>query len=223
MNTLDLRANSASELQDELEARRSDVPFLVYRHVDGRRRIVLLDAPQQLTIGRGQGSDLQIPWDPRVSRIHAQLERIGASWTLADEGLSRNGTYVNETRVTGRRRLRDGDIIRVGATAFAYRAASGQTDPTLVELDVASAPALSSIQRRVLLALARPCSDPASLNTPASNQQIADELSYTVGAVKAHLRVLFHKFGVDDLPQNQKRLKLVDRAFQTGVISARDF
>jgi hypothetical protein len=34
--------------------------------------------------------------------------------------------------------------------------------------------------------------------------------------VKAHLRVLFRKFGVDRLPQNQKRLTLVNQAFQTG-------
>jgi hypothetical protein len=40
--------------------------------------------------------------------------------------------------------------------------------------------------------------------------------------VKAHLRVLFHKFGVDDLRQNEKRLKLVDEAFRTGAITRRD-
>ena len=74
----------------------------------------------------------------------------------------------------------------------------------------------------LLLALARPCQDPDSINSPASNQQIARELSYSVGFVKAHLRLLFHKFGVDALPQNQKRLKLVERAFRTGAISPRD-
>jgi predicted component of type VI protein secretion system len=177
----------------------------------------------ELTIGRSPSSDLPIVWDPSVSRLHAQLERIGTAWTLSDEGLSRNGSFVNGTRVCGRRRLRDSDAIRVGATVIVYRSATGQTDPTLVELSTAVAPSLSEIQRRMLLALARPCQDYPSLNPPASNQQIARELSYSVASVKAHLRVLFHKFGLDHLPQNQKRLKLVDQAFRTGTISPRDF
>ena len=43
---------------------------------------------------------------------------------------------------------------------------------------------------------------------------------YSVEAVKSHPRVLFHKFGVDDLRENEKRLKLVDEAFRTGAISS---
>jgi hypothetical protein len=34
--------------------------------------------------------------------------------------------------------------------------------------------------------------------------------------------VLFAKFGIEDLPQNQKRIRLVERAFYSGVISERD-
>ena len=58
--------------------------------------------------------------------------------------------------------------------------------------------------------------------TPATNQQIADELFLSVQAVKAHLRALFEKFGVEDLPQNSKRAALVERALQSGLISGRD-
>ena len=176
----------------------------------------------RLTIGRRATNNLPIPWDANVSRVHAELERIGADWTLSDEGLSLNGSYVNGVRVTGRRRLRDGDTIRLGETVLVYRAPPGQTDPTMVPLIVRTAPSLSQTQRRVLIALARPCRDAGSLNTPASNHEIAQELGYSVDAIKAHLRVLFGKFGVDDLPQNQKRLKLVDEAFRSGVISRRD-
>jgi pSer/pThr/pTyr-binding forkhead associated (FHA) protein len=224
LNAFVLRAASASELKDELEAMRCGLPFLICRDSEGQRQIIRLESERdRLTIGRSSDNDLQIPWDPSVSRTHAQLKRLGSAWTLTDEGLSRNGSYVNGTRVSGRRRLRDGDAIRLGATVIVYRAGlAGHTDPTLVELSPALPPALSPIQRRVLLALARPCQDPASLNTPASNQQIARELSYSVDAVKAHLRTLFHKFGVDALPQGQKRLKLVEQAFSTGAISPLD-
>ena len=41
-------------------------------------------------------------------------------------------------------------------------------------------------------------------------------------AIKTHLRALFAKFGVEDLPQNQKRARLIERAFQTGLVSERD-
>ena len=50
----------------------------------------------------------------------------------------------------------------------------------------------------------------------------SDELFLSVEAVKTHLRVLFGKFGVEDLPQNQKRARLVERAFQTGIVNERD-
>ena len=54
--------------------------------------------------------------------MHAALERLGGEWTVVDDGLSRNGTYVNGERVTARRRLHDGDVVRVGGTAIAFRA-----------------------------------------------------------------------------------------------------
>ena len=33
-----------------------------------------------------------------------------------DDGLSRNGTFVNGERLSGRRRLTDGDTLRFGGT-----------------------------------------------------------------------------------------------------------
>jgi len=43
-----------------------------------------------------------------------------------------------------------------------------------------------------------------------------------VAAVKTHLRALFHAFGFEDLPQQEKRRKLVALPFATGVVSDRD-
>ena len=54
------------------------------------------------------------------------------------------------------------------------------------------------------MALCRPFGDP-SYATPASNQQIADELVMSVDTVKGTLSALFEAFGIDELPQNQKR------------------
>jgi hypothetical protein len=36
--------------------------------------------------------------------------------------------------------------------------------------------------------------------------------------VKTHLRVLFHKFGIEDLPQNQKRARLAEIALELGLV-----
>jgi ATP/maltotriose-dependent transcriptional regulator MalT len=69
----------------------------------------------------------------------------------------------------------------------------------------------------VLVALCRPCKG-GSYATPASNQQIADEVFLSVDAVKTHLRALFNDFGLAHLPQNQKRATLAERAMQLGVV-----
>ena len=58
--------------------------------------------------------------------------------------------------------------------------------------------------------------------TPASNQQIADEVSPSVPRVKAHLHDLIERLGVGELPHNAKRAKLVEVAFQTGAVSVRE-
>jgi DNA-binding NarL/FixJ family response regulator len=73
----------------------------------------------------------------------------------------------------------------------------------------------------VLIALCRPFRD-STYSTPATNQQIADELVVSVDAVKSNLRALFGAFEIDDLPQNQKRATLALTALRTGVINRRE-
>ena len=196
---------------------------LFLRDGSGRQQTTALSAEtDRLTIGREQGSDIHIEWDTEVSRLHAQLERVGADWVLVDDGLSRNGTYVNGERLTGRRRLRDGDILLVGSTTMTYRGAATPPSPeTRVGQDVVTALALTSTQRSVIEALCRPYLAGAAYATPATNQQIADEVYLSVDSVKTHLRTLFHKFGVEDLAQNQKRAKLVELALRSGLVSDR--
>ena len=97
---------------------------------------------------------------------------------------------------------------------------------TLAETDVASdvldRASLSESQRRVLIALCRPFKESSSYATPATNQQIATELYLSVDAIKTHLRALFAKFGIEDLPQNQKRVRLVELALKSGVLTFRE-
>src|SRR4051812_19191472 len=98
-------------------------PFLVYQDGGGHEHLVPLEADHpRVTIGRGSTTDVWLDWDGEASRLHAALERFGADWTVIDEGLSRNGTYVNGERVQGRRRLDDGDLLRCGSTELLFQA-----------------------------------------------------------------------------------------------------
>jgi len=196
---------------------------LVYRDDTGAQHFVPLEGRTSLTIGRGSGCDVRLAWDERVSRVHAGLELVGSDWTLVDDGLSRNGTFLNGERLNGRRRLRDDDTFVLGSTSFRFRDTNkGTTQLTKVGEQLIPAASLSPTQRQIVTALCRPYKHDDPYATPASNQQIADELFLSVDAVKTHLRTLFQKFRIEDLPQNQKRVKLVERVLGLGIVSRKD-
>ncbi len=214
---------TAVELKELLAAERAGEPFLAFRACDGRLALFATRRDGRTsTIGRAAGMDLSIDWDGEVSGLHAELQRLGDEWTIVDDGLSTNGTYVNGERLAGRQRLRDGDRIRVGRTVLVYNAAqAAPTAPTMAASGRLACPPLTDAQRRVLLALCRPYRDGHGFTTPATNAEIAAEVFLSVDAVKMHLRALFAKFELSALPQNQKRARLVECALQLGLISLR--
>ena len=214
-------AATATELKAQIEAEREGLPFLIFRDGESRHRLFVLDEEQeQVTLGRRSSADVALSWDSEVSRLHAELVRKGVEWTLTDNGLSLNGSFVNGQPVRGHRRLRDGDAIRVGATVLVFRNPRDQeSHATKPSSDLLRVVSLTDAQRRVLVALCRPFKDSAVFVTPSTNDQIAGELFLSVDAVKKHLRALFEKFGVAHLPQNEKRARLVERAFAGGFIS----
>ena len=221
---LDAHVATPQELRERIAAERRGTPFLVYRDVDDEQAIVDLEAAgERITIGRRPRNEVVLDWDSEVSRVHAALELLGDEWTVVDDGLSRNGTYVNGERVTARHRLHDGDVIAIGGTLLAFRAPSegSISRATVTALGPHVGELLTPAQRRVLIALCRPFKD-NHYATPATNQQIANELVVSVDAVKSTLRALFEVFGVDDLPQNQKRASLALQAMRNGVITRRD-
>jgi hypothetical protein len=81
-------------------------------------RIELIDARN--VIGRLADCRIQIT-DTNTSRQHAEIHRAGSGFVIADLG-STNGTYVNGERLTADRRLRDGDIVTVGAVSLRFEA-----------------------------------------------------------------------------------------------------
>jgi DNA-binding CsgD family transcriptional regulator len=210
------------ELARLREAEREGCCFLVYRDGEGAQRLHRLIEESRVVVGRRAGSHLLLDWDERVSRTHAELERIGSEWTVLDDGLSRNGTFVNGERVQGRRRLCDRDVVRIGGTLLMFRAPAPGLSQATVAPDATAAITLSDAQRRVLHALCRPLARAPERGTPARNDEIAAELFLSVDAVKAHLRSLFHKFGLDDAPQVEKRSRLARMALESGHVMLRE-
>jgi pSer/pThr/pTyr-binding forkhead associated (FHA) protein len=148
--------------------------------------------------------------------VHASLERLGDEWTLVDDGRSRNGSYIGGERVHGRRRLRDGDLIVLGQTPIVFRRPGGRSESQrTATTERPLTPRISAAQRRVLAALCRPCRDGG---VPASNRQIAEELVLGIETVKTHMRALAEAFGLEALPQHQKRATLAARAIELGVV-----
>ncbi|MBO0731683.1 MAG: FHA domain-containing protein [Acidimicrobiaceae bacterium] len=198
----------------------NELPYLSFEDpAHGRQTVPLSAAAGVATLGRRSDNDIPLSWDPNVSRVHAQLQPVGGEWVIVDDGLSSNGTQVNGQRLVGRRRLHDGDVITVGLTHLTYRSPFDQASPTATAPHRRPAPNLTESQRRVLAALCRPCLQPDVLAPPASNRSIAAELCLGVDAVKAHLRGLFAKFGIEDLPHNEKRIRLVAEAIDRQAVS----
>lgn len=217
------RLPTPQELRERIAAERAGLPFVLYRGADGAQRLLTLrDEAERVAVGRGESCDVRLELDPEVSRLHAELQRLGDDWVVADDGLSRNGTFVNGERVAGRRRLADGDVLRCGSTLLTFHDPFRPTHQTTRAAGTLAEVRLSETQRRVLVALCRPLREGDPYALPASNKAIAEELFLSVEAVKGHLRALFEKLAVEDLPQNQKRLRLVERTLQSGLLGARE-
>ncbi|HEX6239935.1 MAG TPA: GGDEF domain-containing protein, partial [Polyangiales bacterium] len=110
-------------LPDELRPKRNTLTLQV---VKGPRvgEILTIDKGSA-TLGRGADVDLRIP-DPSLSRTHARFEREGESLFVVDMG-SRNGTAVDGTRISERRKLENGEHITVGNVILRFAIQDAQT------------------------------------------------------------------------------------------------
>jgi len=96
---------------------------MIFRHISGTRAtqidVVPIGAHRELILGRATSAAVR--FDPRgdsqVGRHHARIiwdSADHAQFMLADLG-SRNGTYVNGSRVEQPILLGPGDVVRLGA------------------------------------------------------------------------------------------------------------
>ncbi len=79
---------------------------------------LLLELPKTV-VGSGSHCDLVVD-DPNVASEHFILKKEGEGYILQDLG-SEVGTYVNGTRLEGRRELHSNDRIKIGATTLLFK------------------------------------------------------------------------------------------------------
>jgi DNA-binding winged helix-turn-helix (wHTH) protein len=79
----------------------------------------------------GRGSDCSVILDARgVSRHHSTITASGAE-LLVEDLESKNGTWLNESRIDSPARLYDGDLLRLGTAAMTVRIASDEETSTI--------------------------------------------------------------------------------------------
>ena len=215
---------TAGPTEEELEARqaaeRLGLPFLVYRDGDGVQRIYALELGRRsVTIGRRDEADVSLPWDPECSRLHAELELRAGEWTISDDGLSQNGTWVNELRLYGRRRLADGDVVRIGRTLLTFsQPGTVGIGPTLVPGELSATPRFSEQQQRILRELCRPLFGDGEGVTPTSDEEIAAALGTPVETVTIELDHLTRALGLEDMPTSEARAEVALLALRSGLV-----
>ena len=80
------------------------------------------------SIGRAPGNQLVLA-DEKASRKHALIHRQGEDeYWLVDLGSS-NGSYLDGRRVSQPMALRDGSVIRIGASTLLFRQSTGTSHP----------------------------------------------------------------------------------------------
>ena len=145
------------------------------------------------------------------------LEQLAGAWFVEDLG-SRNGTYVNGQRITGRRVVRPGDEIRLGLVRAVLRGETSGRGTATAAVD--EPPVLTRRERDVLVALCQPLLAGDPFTEPASIREIATALVVSDAAVKQHLVNLFGKFGV--VEGERRRVRLANAALSTGAVSLGD-
>jgi len=109
-------------------ARRGERVTLFRLELEGRA-LPLVDGEN--VIGRDEDAEVRVDRST-VSRRHARVVVSAAGATLEDLG-SKNGTWVDGTRVTAPAALRDGAVVKVGAVALVFKAPGRPSTMTMRE------------------------------------------------------------------------------------------
>ncbi len=118
------------------------MPFLVY--IDGGQQRQIEITKPRFTIGKRQGNDLVLS-DVKISREHAEIIATESGYALCDLD-SRNGTFVDGTRVVGRTLLRDGADIHVASVPLRFHMTQPASGAQVPAAPRAATPASTAAQ-----------------------------------------------------------------------------
>lgn len=107
-----------TENSSKTDSSAAPVAYLIIRDGDAWRQTFHLVPGQVTTIGRAPTNRIVL-LDEVCSRNHCEVFLSENDWYLRDLG-SRNGTLVNEDRVTGDHRLQPGQLIRIGESELGF-------------------------------------------------------------------------------------------------------
>lgn len=165
-------------------------PRLRFSEEPAGARTIVLDETRG-TVGRREDNTYVVS-DPRVSRVHAQLEMRAGRVFVADLGSSA-GTTVNGETLHGPCALEHGDEVGFGPIACTFLD-GGSVGPVDAQTrvfstpEVVTGPGLSPRQQEVLELIAE----------GMTNKEIGAELGITERTVKAYAAEVYTKFGVNN-------------------------
>jgi pSer/pThr/pTyr-binding forkhead associated (FHA) protein len=83
-----------------------------------------------IMLGRHPEDNVFLPYDNRVSRHHARITQEGNICFIEDVGAdgrgTKNGTYVNDIRITSRTAIASGQMVFLGAIWVKFETAISQ-------------------------------------------------------------------------------------------------
>ncbi len=191
MEPLTLGSRTPEEHEERQAAVDRGSPFLLFSDGDSRQRIFDLQAPAA-TRSRSVAASRPTSRCRGIRRPRACTPSspiCAGEWTICDDGLSQNGTWVNGLRLAGRRRLADGDLVKIGRTIMSFHQPGIEgPGPTMVEAELSSTPRFSEQQQRILRALCRPLFGDGDGFDPASDLEVAEATGIEVDVVIAGAR-----------------------------------
>lgn len=170
---------------------RDERPQLQFDDGDAQGTTTIVLDETRGTVGRREDNTYVLS-DPRVSRVHAQVEMRAGRVFLADLGSSA-GTTVNGETLEGPYALQHGDEIAFGPVACTFIDGGGEdnvdTETRVFSTpEVVTGPDLSPRQQQVLELIAE----------GMTNKEIGGELGITERTVKAYAAEVYTKFGVNN-------------------------
>ncbi len=106
-----------SQIRASTKQKKKGTPCLVQYNGAGTGKRFLIDKAE-LSLGRAANVDIVLV-DASVSRTHANIYSEDSGVYVQDAG-SANGTYINESKIEGRYKLSDQDLIRLGTVLLKF-------------------------------------------------------------------------------------------------------